>query len=96
MINRFIGVKVNGLENLKNLEGNVLFIANHNSFLDAVLIWAFIPEKLCFTISPLVAKKWWVKPFLHLAKFFLLIPQSLCSKIDNRRSQKRQQGCHLS
>ncbi len=70
MINRFIGVKVNGLENLKDLEGNVLFIANHNSFLDAVLIWAFIPEKLCFTISPLVAKKWWVKPFLHLAKFF--------------------------
>jgi len=74
IINRFIGVKINGLENLENLKGNVLFIANHNSFLDAVLIWAFIPEKLCFTISPVVAKKWWVKPFLSLAKFFPVDP----------------------
>ena len=72
----FFGVQVKGLENIKNLQGNVLFIANHNSFIDAVLIWAFVPEKLCFTINPIVAKKWYVKPFLSLEKFFQIEPNN--------------------
>lgn len=72
----FFSIQVKGIENIKNLQGNVLFIANHNSFLDAFLLWAFIPENLCFTINPLVAKKWYVKPFLHLAKFFQIEPNN--------------------
>ena len=72
----FFKVQVNGLDNIKNLNGNVLFVANHNSFLDAVLIWAFIPEDLCFTINPIIAKKWYVKPFLNVAKFFQIEPNS--------------------
>ena len=69
-------VKVNGLENIKDLQGNVVFIANHNSFLDPVLIWAFISDDLCFTINPIIAKKWYIKPFLNLAKFFQIEPNS--------------------
>ena len=29
----FLGVQVKGLENIKDLQGKVLFIANHNSFI---------------------------------------------------------------
>jgi len=72
----FFKVNVVGLENIKNLKGNVLFVANHNSFFDAVLIWAFIPEDLCFTINPIIAKKWYIKPFLNLAKFFQIEPNN--------------------
>ena len=72
----FLRVQVKGLENIKDLQGKVLFVANHNSFIDAILLWAFIPEKLCFTINPIIAKKWYVKPLLNIAKFFQIEPNN--------------------
>lgn len=76
IIKIFFSIQVKGLENIEDLKGNVLFVANHNSFLDAFLLWAFVPENLCFTINPIVAKKWYVKPFLNLAKFFQIEPNN--------------------
>ncbi len=76
LLKLFFSIKVNGLENIKDLKGNVLYIANHNSFIDAILIWAFVPENLCFTINPIIARKWYVKPFLNLAKFFQIEPNN--------------------
>ena len=72
----FLRVQVKGLDNIKDLQGKVLFVANHNSFIDALLLWAFIPEELCFTINPIVAKKWYVKPLLNIAKFFQIEPNN--------------------
>lgn len=72
----FFSIEVKGLENIKNLQHKVLFVANHNSFIDALLLWAFIPEELCFTINPIVAKKWYVRPLLNLAKFFQIEPNN--------------------
>lgn len=72
----FFSIQVKGVENIKNLQGKTLFVANHNSFIDALLLWAFIPEELCFTINPIVAKKWYVKPLLNLAKFFQIEPNN--------------------
>ncbi|MBQ3834072.1 MAG: 1-acyl-sn-glycerol-3-phosphate acyltransferase, partial [Elusimicrobia bacterium] len=69
LLKLFFSIQVNGLENIKDLKGNVLFIANHNSFIDAVLIWAFVPENLCFTINPIIARKWYVKSIMNIAKF---------------------------
>ena len=66
----FAKVKVMGLDNIKDLQGKYIFITNHNSFIDAILLWAFIPEELCFTINPIIAKKWYIKPLLNIAKFF--------------------------
>jgi acyl-[acyl-carrier-protein]-phospholipid O-acyltransferase/long-chain-fatty-acid--[acyl-carrier-protein] ligase len=79
MIFRFIfnyifKVEVEGIENFKNASGNALIIANHNSFLDAFFLWSYISEDLHFAIHPLIAKKWYVKPFLHLAKFYHVDP----------------------
>ena len=72
----FFKVKVNGLENIKDLQGNFIFITNHNSFIDAMLLWAFIPEDLCFTINPIIAKKWYIKPLLNVTKFFQIDPSN--------------------
>ena len=72
----FLGIQVKGLENIKDLQGKALFVVNHNSFIDAFLLWAFIPEELCFTINPIVAKKWYVKPLLNIAKFFQIEPNN--------------------
>lgn len=74
LLNFMYGVKVNGLEHWKNLQGNALIIANHTSFLDAVLLWVYIPGNLYFAIDTYVSRKWWVKPFLHLVKYFPIDP----------------------
>lgn len=56
ILNFVYGVKVNGLENWKNLQGNALIIANHTSFLDAVLLWVYIPGHLYFAIDTYVSQ----------------------------------------
>ena len=68
------GVKVIGLEHWKNLQGNTLIVANHTSFLDAVLLWVYLAGDLHFAIDTHVSQKWWVKPFLHLVKYFPIDP----------------------
>lgn len=74
ILNWVYDVKVIGLENLKNLQGNAIIIANHTSFLDAVLLWVYIPEELYFAIDTQVSKQWWIKPFLHLFKYIPISP----------------------
>ena len=91
VLNFIYGVKVNGLENLDNLKGNVLIIANHTAFLDAVLLWIYIPRRLYFAIDTYISKKWWVKPFLHLVKYFPIDPtnpMAVKSIIDEVKSGK--------
>lgn len=63
-------VKVEGGENFNNLSGKTLIIANHTSFLDVPILWAFIPDKVSFAIDTYVAKKLWIKPFLYFIKHF--------------------------
>ena len=74
VLNFVYDVKVIGLENLKSLQGNAIIIANHTSFLDAVLLWVYIPEELYFAIDTQVSKQWWIKPFLHLFKYIPISP----------------------
>ena len=57
---------------LKHLPTRMLVISNHQSFLDAAIIAAFLPVKLTFAIDVGMSKKWWVKPFLTLARAFPL------------------------
>lgn len=74
ILNFVYRIDVKGLENFENVKGNALIIANHNSFLDAFFLWTYISENLHFAINPQIAKKWYVKPFLHLAKFYHVDP----------------------
>jgi acyl-[acyl-carrier-protein]-phospholipid O-acyltransferase / long-chain-fatty-acid--[acyl-carrier-protein] ligase len=64
-------VEVFGKEHLKKLESRTVIVANHTSFLDAVLIVAFFPEETLFAVNTYIAKKWWMKP---AALLFNLLP----------------------
>lgn len=74
LFHTFYHVEVNGLENYKKLDDKAIIVANHLSFLDAALIGAYIPERVCFAINTRIAKKWWVRPFLLLADTIALDP----------------------
>lgn len=92
ILNFIYGVKVNGLEHWKNLQGNTLIVANHTSFLDAVLLWVYISGDLYFAIDTYISKQWWVKPFLHLIKYFPIDPtnpMAVKSIIEEVKSGKR-------
>ncbi|MBR3631682.1 MAG: acyl-[Elusimicrobiaceae bacterium] len=92
VLNFVYGVKVKGIEHWKNLQGNALIIANHTSFLDAVLLWVYIPGHLYFAIDTYVTQKWWIKPFLHLVKYFPIDPtnpMAVKSIIEEVKSGKR-------
>lgn len=69
-------VEVNGLEHFRAAGKRVLVVANHTSFLDAVLLAAFLPDDLTFAINTHVAKRWWVRPFLRLVRSFPMDPTS--------------------
>lgn len=57
-------------------------IANHTSFLDAVLLGCLLPGRPAFAINSHIAQRWWVKPaFL----FFDLIPVDPTSPYTVRR-----------
>ncbi|GAB6066759.1 hypothetical protein JCM13664_00770 [Methylothermus subterraneus] len=67
-------VKVHGLEHYP-ATGRLLIVANHLSFLDPVLLWAFLPGPLTFAINTHIARRAWVRPFLKCARVFPLDPQ---------------------
>jgi acyl-[acyl-carrier-protein]-phospholipid O-acyltransferase/long-chain-fatty-acid--[acyl-carrier-protein] ligase len=54
-------VEVLGMEHYAAAGKRVLIIANHTSLLDAVLIAAFMPERLHFAVNTFYARKWWMK-----------------------------------
>jgi acyl-[acyl-carrier-protein]-phospholipid O-acyltransferase/long-chain-fatty-acid--[acyl-carrier-protein] ligase len=67
-------VEVKGLENLEQGGKRVLIVANHTSFLDAVLLVAFLPGPLTFAVNTFIAQNRLLKPFLALAKIFPMDP----------------------
>lgn len=67
-------VKLLGLENLEQAGQRVLIVANHASFLDPVLLWAFLPEDVVFGINTYIAEAFWVKPFLRFGRVVPLDP----------------------
>ena len=67
-------VEVKGLENYKKAGERVLIVANHLSFLDAVLIALYLPEKPMFAVNSYIAQRWYFKPFLALIEAFPLDP----------------------
>ncbi|BBB14791.1 AMP-dependent synthetase and ligase [Candidatus Rickettsiella viridis] len=67
-------VKLTGFEHYKSAGDSVVIVANHTSFLDVVLLYAFLPDDLLFAINRFTARIWWVRPFLYFAKVFELDP----------------------
>lgn len=67
-------VKLIGMENYRLAGDRVLIVSNHTSFLDPVLLWAFLPDEITFAINTEIAKKWWVRPALRFAQVFPMDP----------------------
>ena len=67
-------VKVVGLENYRQAGKRVLIIANHNSFLDPLILGVFLPDDITFAINTHISQRWWLKPFLRLSKVFPMDP----------------------
>jgi len=74
ILKRLFNVKVEGIENLEKAGDRVLIVANHLSFLDALLLAIFIPHKLMFAINTQIAQLWWMKPILWMIDSFRMDP----------------------
>ena len=70
----FYRVEVKGLENYEKAGKRAVITVNHVSFLDPVLLAAFLPVKPLFAVNTHIANAWWVKPFLPLVDAFPLDP----------------------
>jgi acyl-[acyl-carrier-protein]-phospholipid O-acyltransferase/long-chain-fatty-acid--[acyl-carrier-protein] ligase len=59
-------VEVQGLEHARAASTHSVIAANHASFLDGLLLGAFLPGTPVFAVDTFIARKWWVRPFLSL------------------------------
>ena len=68
-------VEVRGLENMPAKDG-ILIVANHESFIDGLLLGLFIPKKATFVVHSTVLKNWWFRQFLRLTPHLAVDPAS--------------------
>ncbi|WP_375282681.1 acyl-[ACP]--phospholipid O-acyltransferase [Sphingobium yanoikuyae] len=67
-------VEVSGAENMPQVGTPAVVVVNHVSFLDGLLLAAFLPGKPTFAVHTRIAKAWWIKPFLPLFDAFPIDP----------------------
>lgn len=85
-------LEIKGLENYRDIGEKSIIVANHLSFLDAILLSVCMPDQLCFAINTHVAQKWWIRPFLFLAETVTIDPTNPMSTrllIDKVKKGKR-------
>lgn len=63
-------VEVSGLEHMPKAGQGAVVVVNHVSYLDAVLLAAFLPGKPTFAVHTRIAQAWWMKPVLPLFDAF--------------------------
>lgn len=67
-------VQLRDVENLQKVGDKAVIVANHISYLDGLLLAAFLPGQLVFAVDTEQAKKWWVRLFLSLVETFEMDP----------------------
>ncbi|QGP81273.1 acyl-[ACP]--phospholipid O-acyltransferase [Sphingobium sp. CAP-1] len=67
-------VEVTGAEHMPQAGAPAVVVVNHVSFLDGLLLAAFLPGKPTFAVHTHIARAWWVKPFLPLFDAFPVDP----------------------
>jgi acyl-[acyl-carrier-protein]-phospholipid O-acyltransferase/long-chain-fatty-acid--[acyl-carrier-protein] ligase len=67
-------VEVKGLNNMPRDGEKAVVVVNHLSFLDGVLLGAFLPGRATFAVHTAIAKSWWIQPFFKLFKAFPVDP----------------------
>lgn len=74
LLGRLYRVTLRGFENYAQAGKRVLIVANHTSYLDPVLLWAFLPDEVTFAINTRIAGLWWVRPGLLFSGVFPMDP----------------------
>lgn len=74
LLQKLYRVEVHGREYLEDMDERALIVANHTSFLDAVLLAAFLPGAPTFAINTQVAQRRLFRPFLRLVRTFPMDP----------------------
>lgn len=67
-------VDVKGLDNFNLSSKRTMIVANHTSFLDAALLYCFLPEDISFSIHTRIMNKWFMAPFRPMLKLFVMDP----------------------
>ena len=65
----FYRVDVKGLEHYHAAGKRVLIVANHTSFLDALLLGSFLPDRISFAIDTHISQRWFsrlIRPFVNM------------------------------
>ena len=68
------GVEVRGAENMAAAGERRIVIANHQSFLDGLVLGAFLPGDPVFAVDTRIAQHWWSRPFLALVDYATVDP----------------------
>ena len=89
----FFQVKISGLEHYYNSNKRIIIIANHVSYLDILLIAAFIPDRLTFAINAEDMNKWWVRHALSLINYIQLMPDNPMSTKHIIRTVRNHNPC---
>ncbi len=74
ILTQIYDVDVKGLENYQLNGEPYIIVANHTSFLDAALIYAFLPHNLTFAINTQVAKTWYAMILKRFISVFAMDP----------------------
>ena len=67
-------VEVEGIEHARAAMPHAVIAANHASFLDGLLLGAFLPGDPIFAVDTFIAKQWYAKPFLAVVNAFPVDP----------------------
>ncbi|MBT8420983.1 MAG: AMP-binding protein [Gammaproteobacteria bacterium] len=85
-------IQIKGIENHKATGKQVLVVANHVSFLDAVLLWVYLPGDPAFAINSHIAQRWWMRlvplfvPLLPMEPDNPLAVRALIARLKQDRS----------
>ncbi len=74
LIRKLYRLKVIGLENYQQAGDRILIVANHVSFLDALIISTSIPGRLTFAVNTYVAKSWILRKMSSMVTLFPMDP----------------------
>lgn len=67
-------LEAKGLEHLEAAGERAVIAINHTSFLDAPVVLSVMDRKPVFAIDSIIAKQWWVRPFLRAARTYPMDP----------------------
>ncbi len=74
LLSALYAVEVRGAENVDRAGERRMVVVNHQSFLDGLVVAAFLPGDPVFAVDTLISSRWWAKPFLALVDFATVDP----------------------